>query len=186
MYTFTDHPLDHGEAEDCVVAHELGHFVHKDNSYAASMTPYMAYVMGFGAFLLGVTWTKLAFEEGDNPLPGIALSVFGDALLLLSFLVNVGLLGFLRMREHLADLCEGHEGHKIAETLIKMEAALEALGVERRRAVKPDAKKMLSILPMVYGELFGFVSYLFLTKPLSTHPSTEARYYVVERYYRQL
>jgi hypothetical protein len=75
---------------------------------------------------------------------------------------------------------------KIAEALVKMEAALEALGVERRRAVKPDARKMLYILPMAYGELFGFVSYLFLTRPLSSHPSTEARYYVVEKYYQQL
>ncbi|MCI4446887.1 MAG: hypothetical protein JHC20_03105, partial [Pyrobaculum sp.] len=75
---------------------------------------------------------------------------------------------------------------KIAEALIKMEAALEALDVEQRRAAKPDARKMLYILPLAYGELLGFVSYLFLTRPLSTHPSTEARRYVVERYYRQL
>ncbi len=39
---------------------------------------------------------------------------------------------------------------------------------------------------MAYGELFGFVSYLFLTRPPSSHPSTEARYYVVEKYYQQL
>jgi hypothetical protein len=45
---------------------------------------------------------------------------------------------------------------------------------------------MLYILPMAYGELFGFVSYLFLTRPLSSHPSTETRYYVVEKYYQQL
>ena len=108
--------------------------------------------------------------------------------MLLSFLVNVGVLGFLRMREHLADLfsVKVTRSTKIAETLVKMEAALEVLGVERRRAVKPDARKMLYILPMAYGELFGFVSYLFLTKPLSSHPSTETRYYVVERYYQQL
>ena len=31
------------------------------------MTPYMTYVVGFGAFLVGVTWIKLAFEEGNNP-----------------------------------------------------------------------------------------------------------------------
>jgi heat shock protein HtpX len=173
-----------------ILAHELGHIVHRDNTYAiaASMAPYMTYVVGFGAFLFGVTWIKLAFEEGDNPLPGIALSVFGGALLLLSFLVNVGVLGFLRMREHLADLfsVKVTRSTKIAEALVKMEAALEALGVERRRAVKPDARKMLYILPMAYGELFGFVSYLFLTRPLSSHPSTEARYYVVEKYYQQL
>jgi len=89
-----------------ILAHELGHIVHRDNTYAiaASMVPYMTYVVGFGAFLVGVTWIKLAFEEGDNPLPGIALTIFEGALLLLSFLVNVGVLGFLRMREHLADL----------------------------------------------------------------------------------
>jgi hypothetical protein len=75
---------------------------------------------------------------------------------------------------------------RIAEALVKMEAALKALGVERRRAVKPDARKILYILPMAYGEVFGFVSYIFLTRPLFTHPSTEARRYVVERYYRQL
>jgi len=174
-----------------ILAHELGHIVHRDNTYAiaASMAPYMTYVVGFGAFIVGVTWTKLAFEEGDNILPGIALSVFGGALLLLSFLVNVGVLGFLRMREHLADLfsVKVTRSTKIAEALVKMEAALEALGVERRRnSIKPDARKMLYILPMAYGELFGFVSYLFLTRPLSSHPSTEARYYVVEKYYQQL
>jgi Zn-dependent protease with chaperone function len=88
------------------------------------------------------------------------------------------------MREHLADLfsVKVTRSTKIAEALIKMEATLETLGAERRRAVKPDARKMLYILPMAYG----FVSYLFLTRPLSSHPSTEARCYVVERYYQQL
>lgn len=75
-----------------MLAHELGHIVHRDNTYAiaASMAPYMTYVVGFGAFLVGVTSIKLAFEEGDNHLPGIALTIFRGALLLLSFLINVG------------------------------------------------------------------------------------------------
>ena len=62
------------------------------------------------------------------------------------------------MREHLADRfsVKVTGSTKIAEALVTMEAAMEALGVERRKAVKPDARKMLYILPMAYG----FVSYL--------------------------
>jgi hypothetical protein len=80
-------------------------------------------------------------------------------------------------------LCESHEKHKNRRGARQDGGVLEALGVERRRVIKPDARKMLYILPMAYGELFGFVSHFFLTRPLSSHPSTEAPYYVVEKYY---
>jgi len=87
------------------------------------MTPYMTYVVGLGAFLVGLVGIKVALEEDTNIVPGIVLTVIGAGLLALSFLVNVGVLGFLRMREHLADLfsVKVTRSTKIAEALIKME-----------------------------------------------------------------
>jgi heat shock protein HtpX len=52
-----------------ILAHELGHIVHRDNTYAiaVSMMPYMTYVVSFGAFLIGVMWTKLALKKTTIP-----------------------------------------------------------------------------------------------------------------------
>jgi len=180
-----------------IIAHELGRIVHRDSAYAiaVSTAPFLTYAVGLGAFVTGVAFVKFAFEDGDDPLLGIVLAVVGGALLVLSFLVNVGLLGFLRMREHLADVFAAKvtRSTKIAEALVKLEAAVEALGemglLRRRGAIdnlKPDVRKMLYIFPMAYAELFGFVSYLSWASPLSTHFSTEARCFVVNSFYKQL
>jgi hypothetical protein len=78
---------------------------------------------------------------------------------------------------------------------------------------QPSVKKALYIIPMAYGELTGaspsglvrlvkyikttggprrqvprssLTKYITMSSPLSTHPSVEARAYVVSSYYREL
>jgi Zn-dependent protease with chaperone function len=122
---------------------------------------------------------------------GLSLAFLGASLMFAAFIANVGLLGFLRIREHLADTysVKTTKSTKVVDALRKVEAAVR--GVKAReeslwKKAKPDPKRMLYIIPAVCSEAFGFVSYLHWSNPFSTHPATDAREYIARKYMEEI
>jgi Zn-dependent protease with chaperone function len=137
----------------------------------------------------------------------------GLLLTIASYLANIGVLAFSRIREHLADMYSvrvtGDTG--IASALVRIERAVERMVESGEAGFQPSVKKALYIIPMAYGELTGasppslvrlvkyikttggprrpqssLIKYIMMSSPLSTHPSVEARAYVVSSYYREI
>jgi heat shock protein HtpX len=195
--------LDEDEVK-AVIAHELGHIAHNDNTYAltASLTPYLTYVIGFAILLTGTYMVMGASyisgereEDGGASLltffGGILISLFGALLMLMAFIANMGLLGFSRIREHLADMysVKSTRSAKLVDALRKIVGVVENLKARKEgiwQRAKPDLKKMLYIIPAIYSDIFGFVGYLHWSNPFSTHPPIEAREYIVKKYCEEL
>jgi Zn-dependent protease with chaperone function len=121
-------------------------------------------------------------------------------------------LAFSRVREHLADMYSVRVtgGTEIVQALEKIEGAIERMVESGEAGFQPSVKKALYIIPMAYGQLMGasppslvrlvkyiktegprrpqssLIKYIMMSSPLSTHPSVEARAYVVSSYYREI
>jgi heat shock protein HtpX len=232
--------LDRGEVK-AVLAHELGHIANRDNAYmiAVSLSPFLAYVVGllslfFGlGLMVGVAKgaeraSEYAKSRGEREeevafgsffavlialVIGLMAVAVGLLLTIASYLANIGVLAFSRIREHLADMYSvrvtGDTG--IASALVKIERAVERMVESGEAGFQPSVKKALYIIPMAYGELTGasppslvrlvkyikttggprrpqssLIKYITMSSPLSTHPSVEARAYVVSSYYREI
>ena len=234
--------LDRDEVR-AVLAHELGHIANRDNAYmiAVSLTPFLTYVIGLLSLLFGVGYImgtvkgaqrtiEYAKSRGENEeevalgayfavliaiVIGLIAIMVGLLLTVASYLANIGVLAFSRVREHLADMYSVRVtgGTEIVQALEKIERAVERMVESGEAGFQLSVKKALYILPMAYGELTGaspsslvrlvkyikttggprrrahqsgLIKYIMMSSPLSTHPSVEARAYVVSSYYREL
>ncbi len=231
--------LDRGEVK-AVLAHELGHIAHRDNAYmiAVSLTPFLTYVIGLLSLLFGVGYImgtvkgaqrtiEYAKSRGEKEeevalgayfgvliaiVIGLMAVMVGLLLTVASYLANIGVLAFSRVREHLADMYSVRVtgDTRIASALVKIEGAIERMVESGEAGFQPSVKKALYIIPMAYGELTGasppslvrlvkyintegprrpqssLIKYIMMSSPLSTHPSVEARAYVVSSYYREI
>jgi len=234
--------LDRDEVR-AVLAHELGHIANRDNAYmiAVSLTPFLTYVIGLLSLLFGVGYImgtvkgaqrtiEYAKSRGENEeevalgayfavliaiVIGLIAIMVGLLLTVASYLANIGVLAFSRVREHLADMYSVRVtgGTEIVQALEKIERAVERMVESGEAGFQPSVKKALYIIPMAYGELTGaspsslvrlvkyikttggprrrahqsgLIKYIMMSSPLSTHPSVEARAYVVSSYYREL
>jgi heat shock protein HtpX len=209
--------LDRDEVK-AVLAHELGHIANRDNAYmiAVSLTPFFVYAVGLLSIFLGASIIMSAAggaqrvaghaepqEQSQGAQSGalVALAIGSAAIavgLLLaaaSYLANIGVLAFSRVREHLADMYSVRVtgGTEIVPALKKIERTIKAMmeSGEAGSQLEPSVKKALYIIPMAYGELTGasllsIIGFIMMSSPLSTHPSVEARAYVVSRYYREI
>jgi len=200
--------LDRGEVK-AVLAHELGHIANRDNAYmiAVSLTPFFVYAVGLLSIFLGMGIIMSAAGGAQRQSRGAqsgvlvelaigaaAISV-GLLLAAASYLANIGVLAFSRVREHLADMYSVRVtgGTEIVQALEKIERAVKAMmeSGKARSRLEPSIKKALYIIPMAYGELTGasllsIIGFIMMSSPISTHPSVEARAYVVSSYYREL
>jgi heat shock protein HtpX len=234
--------LDRGEVK-AVLAHELGHIANRDNAYmiAVSLTPFLTYVIGLFSLLSGLglmvgvakgaeRTVEYAKSRGENEeevafgsffavlialVIGLIAIMVGLLLTIASYLANIGVLAFSRVREHLADMYSVRVtgGTEIVQALEKIEGAIERMVESGEAGFQPSVKKALYIIPMAYGELTGasppslvrlvkyikttggprrqayqssLIKYIMMSSPLSTHPSVEARAYVVSSYYREI
>ena len=200
--------LDRGEVK-AVLAHELGHIANRDNAYmiAVSLTPFFVYAVGLLSIFLGMGIIMSAAGGAQRQSRGAQSGVLvelaigsaaiavGLLLAAASYLANIGVLAFSRVREHLADMysVRATGGTEIVQALEKIERAVKATveSGKARSRLEPSIKKALYIIPMAYGELAGasllsIIGFIMMSSPLSTHPSVEARAYVVSSYYREL
>lgn len=234
--------LDRDEVR-AVLAHELGHIANRDNAYmiAVSLTPFLTYVIGLLSLLFGVGYImgtvkgaqrtiEYAKSRGEKEeevalgayfavliaiVIGLIAIMVGLLLTVASYLANIGVLAFSRVREHLADMYSVRVtgGTEIVQALEKIERAVERMVESGEAGFQPSVKKALYIIPMAYSEFreaspsslvrlvkyikttggprrrahqSGLIKYIKMSSPLSTHPSVEARAYVVSSYYREL
>jgi heat shock protein HtpX len=178
--------LDRDETK-AVIAHELGHIIHKDNAYAyaTTLTPYLTYILGTIVLIFGIGFIKSRDLRGL--LGGIVLSIIGVAVILVSVVANLGLLAFSRVREHLADVSSVKTtgSTKIVDALRKIEATIKEKEASMG-AITPSLRSMLYIVPALYPAPSHTSSYLTLSNPFSTHPKLETRELVVLKYYQEL
>jgi heat shock protein HtpX len=234
--------LDRDEVK-AVLAHELGHIANRDNAYmiAVSLTPFITYIVGLLSIIFGlgliagtvagaertVEYAKSQGEKEEETASGTFLAVLmalvvglmaimvGLLLTIASYLANIGVLAFSRVREHLADMYSVRVtgDTKIVSALVKIERAIKRMVESGEAGFQPSIKKALYIIPMAYSELGGasppslvklvkyikttegsrrrapqssLIKYIMMSSPLSTHPSVEARAYVVSSYYREI
>jgi len=177
------------EELEAVIAHEIGHLAHRDNTYAisTSLTPFLTYIIGVVALLFG--WALIAAglhtarssQEGSSGLIGLAMigfgmiaAIFGLFMTVFSVIVNIPVLAFSRIREHLADMYSADtlKSGALASALTKLESRIKEITSEKRggRAV-PELRKMLYIVPALSGAAVSI---------FSTHPPTEMRILVIQ------
>lgn len=163
-----------------VLAHELSHIKRRDTTYGItfSLLPYVLFMSGLSM----VAYANASMREGSHrPEAGLA-GIFGVIILLLAFLLTAGVLGFSRVREHLADLfsAEVTKSDKIVDALAKLEKYYAPSTANKKEL--PSLKNMFYIFPMLYIEMFGFINYFRWARPVTTHPPFAARKFVVEKY----
>jgi len=186
--------LNRDEVE-AVLAHELGHLVHRDNAYllATSFTPMITYIIGIAMIVAGYAivvsageatrYRRSSQESGFAALFGLGLMATGIAAAVTAIVVNLAVLAFSRIREHLADLyaVRATGGYAIANALKKIERVVAKYGIEEGRfTVKPKLRDMLYIVPQL-AELTPSLSFI-----LSTHPPISMRIYIVRKYLEEL
>ncbi|TDA28897.1 MAG: hypothetical protein DSO00_05280 [Archaeoglobi archaeon] len=199
--------LDRGEVK-AVLAHELGHIVDRDSAYgiATSFIPYAVFMLGMVAlasagafasgracfanssagkfmqsFMDGMSTGARAYDVSGSLAAGL-LGFFGAVLVGFAGVAGIGVLGFSRMREHLADLYSvvvtGDSG--VVDALAKIERAVSSL--REGNAGVPSLRNMFYIVPLLYSGMFGFAGFLRWSKPAFTHPPFEAREFVVRAF----
>ena len=191
-----------GEEVKAVLAHELGHIVNRDSAYglATSFIPYVTFMIGIMAITYAMAIANGIKEVSRDHfhayqnygllgLGAMLMAFIGAILAGFAVMANIGILGFSRMREHAADIysAEVTGSTKVLDALKKIENSIvQVRGNERdpKNAV-PNLKNMLYIVPMLYSEIFGFVSYIKWAKPVFTHPPLEAREFVVKKFAAQ-
>jgi len=201
------------EELEAVIAHEIGHLAHRDNAYAVStsLTSFLTYIIGVAAVIFGLSvfsaasqsaravnysWnTRQQSSEGlavlMTALIGASAVIFGLVMIALSVIVNIPVLAFSRIREHLADIysVDTLRSDALASALTKIESGVEKMVAERRGGsivpalrkkrgskVVPELRKMLYIVPALSGAAVNI---------FSTHPPTEMRILVIQARLRE-
>lgn len=126
---------------EAIIGHELGHHKHRDNTIMLFMglIPSVLYFMGIVLIRAGVltgyvrTYSSKRREGGG----GLALVLAGIAAIVISFIVQVLVLAFSRLREYYADASGAY-----ATTTRAMQRALARLHVYY--AQRPGAREAVS------------------------------------------
>jgi heat shock protein HtpX len=169
---------------EAVIGHEIGHHLHRDN----------ALMLLFGVlpsivYYLGVTAVHLGLSSSSNRGGGPALLAVGVAAVLVSFLIQLLVLAFSRLREYYADTAGAKAAGKEA-----MQFALAKIhkfyfsAPEARVAVKESKFRALFIYALVNAVANPFVTvtrsevetikrsgYSAFQEVFSTHPPIPKR-----------
>lgn len=173
------------EEVEAVVAHEIGHVKHRDMTYMMmiSIIPALIYYIGYMMYISGLLGGSRS-ERGGNALAVL----IGLGLMVLSFVFNLFVFYFSRLREYYAD---SHAALSIRNGARNLQRALvrimSASGRFRRDYISShDQLKMLFIAdPDVKVRSYGDVDELvervkrekpsILTELFSTHPHPSKR-----------
>jgi heat shock protein HtpX len=92
------------EELEAVIGHELGHHKHKDTIIIMllGLIPSILYYMGFWLLRVGL-WSGAYRGRDEEGNSGLVLAAIGAISVLLSFIMQVAVLAFSRLREYYAD-----------------------------------------------------------------------------------
>ncbi|MFN3804011.1 MAG: zinc metalloprotease HtpX [Pyrobaculum sp.] len=171
---------------EAVIGHEIGHHLHRDNALMLlfGILPSIVYYLGVMAVHLGLSNNR-----------GPVLLAVGVAAVLLSFVIQLLVLAFSRLREYYADTAGAEAAGKEA-----MQFALAKIhkfyrqAPEAREAVSTDKFRALFIYALVNAVANPFVTitrgeveeikrfkYSPLEEVLSTHPPIPKRLQFIEQ-----
>jgi heat shock protein HtpX len=92
---------------EAIIGHELGHHKHRDNAIMLFMglIPSVLYFIGITLIRMGLIYgyARAAYGERRREGGGVALILAGALAVILSFIVQVLVLAFSRLREYYAD-----------------------------------------------------------------------------------
>jgi len=90
-----------------VIGHELGHHLHRDNSIMLFMglLPSIIYYLGVSLIRVGIIYSsmRLTSERKNSGSGGFILAIIGILAVVISFIVQILVLAFSRLREYYAD-----------------------------------------------------------------------------------
>lgn len=152
-----------------VIGHELGHHIHRDNTIMLFMgiLPSIIYYLGvflIRAGLVSSSVSRLTSRRRDNASGGFILVIAGIAAVALSFIVQVLVLAFSRLREYYADTSGAH-----ASSPLNMQRALAKLHLYyegssyAREAV--SASKLKTLFIYAFTETVASPFYHYKTPP---------------------
>ncbi len=89
---------------EAVIGHELGHHKHRDTVIIMllGLIPSILYYMGFWLLRIGL-WSGAYSRRSERDNSGIILAAVGALSIILSFIMQVAVLAFSRLREYYAD-----------------------------------------------------------------------------------
>ena len=139
---------------EAVIGHEIGHHLHRDNAVMLlfGVLPSIVYYLGVSAVQLGLS-------GGNNRGGSLPLVAVGIAAVIVSFLIQLLVLAFSRLREYYADTegakAAGKEAMQFA--LAKIHKYYYAVP-EAKEAVATDKFKALFIYALVNAVANPFVT----------------------------
>jgi len=169
---------------EAVIGHEIGHHLHKDNAIMLlfGVLPSVVYYLGVTAFYMGL-------GSGNNRGGNAALLAVGVAAVLVSFVIQLLVLAFSRLREYYADTAGAKAAGK--ETMQFALAKIHKfyfMAPEARQEVSESKLRALFIYALVNAVANPFVtitkaeveqikraSYSPLEEVFSTHPPIPKR-----------
>ncbi|RLG89443.1 MAG: zinc metalloprotease HtpX [Thermoprotei archaeon] len=133
---------------EAVIAHEIGHIKHKDMAVMMLISIIPAIMYWLGIMLMRYGMFSAAFRSRDRGAEGgLVLVLGGLALAALSFIFNLFVLWFSRMREYYADT---HAAFSVNNGALKLQRALAKIlidtGFLKRRGVRIEKYETLKAL----------------------------------------
>lgn len=154
-----------------VIGHEAGHHVHKDNALMLfmGMLPSALYFLGVTLMRVGFLTSARALSNRRSGGGGAALVLVGLVAVVLSFLVQVLVLAFSRLREYYADMAGA-----LATSPISMQRALARLHIyyERYGRAKEAVSNSKLRALFIYAIVEAFANPFYRYPP---RPSADVR-----------
>lgn len=173
------------EELEAIIGHELGHHKHRDNAIMLFMglIPSVLYFLGISlirvGFIAGYTRHYNSDSERRRDSGGLVFLLAGIAAIVLSFVVQVLVLAFSRLREYYADAAGAY-----ATTSRTMQRALARLHVYY--AQRPVAREAVSSSKIKALFIYAFTNAYANPLYQSTPPAWDARSVNIDHVVEQL
>ncbi|ABP51196.1 MAG: zinc metalloprotease HtpX [Pyrobaculum arsenaticum] len=162
-----------------VIGHELGHHANRDNEVmsALGILPSLAYYTGAAAIAIGLA---------NRERPGLLAVAYGVVMIVVSFIIQLLVMAFSRLREYYADMHGARAAGKEAmmSALAKIHQYYKNAPEELQAAPKTSGFKALFIYALVEAAASPFADQIrllmnertsWLEELLSSHPPIPKR-----------
>jgi len=173
--------VDRRELE-AVIGHEIGHHLHRDNAIMLmfGIMPSVVYYLGEFAVRAGINSL-----DDENVRGALALIGFGVLAIIASFVIQLLVLAFSRLREYYADTKGARAAGKEAmqSALIKLHQYY--MGRYARKKLAKSKLRALFIYALTSAVANPFFDSELFEELLSTHPPIHKRIEFLDKYFGQ-